>query len=167
MVHTIEFCCSFFQEDKGYHFISLFCSKVFFPSHCGCPFLFLVPLFRTELLSLLQLWPRGIAHVWFEAEIIASSNNSVQPWWFSLWPRRWWRYLFKWGPFSIHRGQGVLQLAHNPSGVLQRRVRGRLRHPAADAPERRPGGGVEEAGHQLGAARRWQGVQVEEEDDEL
>lgn len=68
-------------------------------------------------------------------------------------------------PSASHRSQGLLQLAHDPSGVLQRRVCGRLRHPAADAPERRSGGRVKEAGHQLGTAERRERVQVEEEDE--
>lgn len=63
---------------------------------------------------------------------------------------------------TFHRGQGLLQLAHDPSGVLQRRVRGRLRHSAPDAPERGSGGRAEEAGHQLGAAEGGERVQVEE-----
>lgn len=57
-------------------------------------------------------------------------------------------------PSAFHRSEGVLQLAHNPSGLLQRRVPGRLRHPAPDAPERGSGGGAKEAGHQLCTAER-------------
>ena len=63
-------------------------------------------------------------------------------------------------PSSLRRSQGLLQLAHNPPGVLQRRVCGRLRHPAPDAPERGPGGRAEEAGNRLCAAGRREGVQV-------
>lgn len=66
-------------------------------------------------------------------------------------------------PSTFNRSQGLLQLAHNPSGLLQRRVPGRLRHPAPDAPERRPGGGVKEAGHQLCTAGRREGIQVGED----
>lgn len=68
-------------------------------------------------------------------------------------------------PSAFHRSQGVLQLAHNPSGVLQRRVCGGLWHPAPDAPERGFGGGAKEAGHQLCTAERWEGIQVEEDNE--
>lgn len=68
-------------------------------------------------------------------------------------------------PSAFHRSQGVLQLAHNPSGVLQRRVCGGLWHPAPDAPERGSGGRAKEAGHQLCTAERWEGIQVEEDDE--
>ena len=63
----------------------------------------------------------------------------------------------------VHRSQGLLQLAHDPPGVLQRRVCGGMRHPAADAPERRYGGGAEEVGHQLLTAGGREGIQVEDE----
>lgn len=63
-------------------------------------------------------------------------------------------------PSAFHRSQRLLQLAHDPSGVLQWRVCGRLRHLSADAPERRPGGGAEEAGHPLCSAGRRERVQV-------
>lgn len=61
---------------------------------------------------------------------------------------------------AFHRSQRLLQLAHDPSGVLQWRVCGRLRHLSADAPERRPGGGAEEAGHPLCSAGCRERVQV-------
>lgn len=63
-------------------------------------------------------------------------------------------------PSAFHRSQRLLQLAHDPSGVLQWRVCGRLRHLSADAPERRPGGGAEEAGHPLCSAGRRERIQV-------
>lgn len=63
-------------------------------------------------------------------------------------------------PSAFHRSQRLLQLAHDPSGVLQWWVCGRLRHPSADAPERRPGGGAEEAGHPLCSAGRRERIQV-------
>ena len=66
-------------------------------------------------------------------------------------------------PSVFPRNQGFLQLAHDPPGVLQRRVCGRLWHPAPDAPEWRSGGGVQEAGNPLWTAGNWERFQVEDE----
>ena len=53
------------------------------------------------------------------------------------------------------RDQAVLELADHPSSVPGQGVRGGVRHPAADAPERRPHRGAQEGrGHQRAPQER-------------